>query len=295
MSSPVDAETLRALAKVAKVFKADFALMDEVLGFVQGLLTRGALPITKPRGLNQGVLMITSGILAKACKTVRAIRVAAAVGSGQDASILLRALFESTIALLWILQRDSKRRATLFAAHEDQRWLVIVEEHRKTPGLKRVFGKNALAIAQANVDRWRKLLKNPSQVDSVRKHWFGSGLRGATDALGYRSGWRRAYETLYRQTSAFSHGSDANAHLFQNPVTGNPGVKLLPGFDELHKVIPMACVLVLEMATRLISRLGMKQTDLDRAKELSRRSLDLAKKRQAMDRSATGQQPIATA
>ena len=154
-----DEATLNALAKVEKVFKADLALMDEVLAFVQGLLTRGSLQITKPRGLNQGVLMIAAGILAKCCKTVRALRAAATVGCGQDASILLRALFESTVALLWILQRDSQRRAILFAAHEDQRWLVIVEEHRKTRGLIRVYGKQALTTAKANVDRWRALLK----------------------------------------------------------------------------------------------------------------------------------------
>jgi hypothetical protein len=122
-----------------------------------------------------GADLVTS-ILAKSCKTFRGIRAAAVAGCGQDASILLRALFESTVALLYILQRDSRRRAILFAAHQSQRRLVLIEATKKTPGQKRFF-KNTLVTT--------------AEVATVRKHWAGrGGLEAATTKLG------RGYGTL---------------------------------------------------------------------------------------------------
>jgi hypothetical protein len=193
--------------------------------------------------------------VAKACKTFRAIRAVAVAGCGQDASILLRALFESTIALLYILQRDSRRRAILFAAHQSQRRLVLIEATKKTPGQKRLFKKADLEKAKASVDQWSRLVST-AEVATVRKHWAGrGGLESATTKLG--QGWPRVYTTMYRYLSAFSHGSDVNAHVFQPEETTTPVFKVLPGTDELGRVIPMACIHMLAMAGRFDGRLGL--------------------------------------
>lgn len=231
--------------------------MDEVLTFVQGLLITGQLKITKRRGLDSGIVTLVASILTKGCKTFRGIRAACVAGCGQDGSILLRALFESTIAMRYILQRNTRRRSILFAAHEDFRKLVLVEETKRTPGQKRLFKNSALLQARSTMNAWRTLAP-AAEVDSVRKHWAGpGGLEAACKKLGRRSGWPRAYVAMYRYVSAFSHGSDANAHMFLQPGTNTPVFKLLPGTDELDRVLPMACLLLLAMAGRFGERLGL--------------------------------------
>jgi hypothetical protein len=273
----VEEETSDSLTSIAKEFDADFKLMDEVLAYVQGLLTKGGLRFTNGRGLNIGIVYLAASILAKGCKTFRAIHAAARAGCGQDASILLRALFESTMALLYILQRDSRRRAILYGAHEAQRKLVLVEETRKTPGQKRFFKKADLEKAKARVDQWSTLV-TAAEVASVRKHWSGrGGLESATKKLGRRSGWPRVYTMMYRYLSAFSHGSDSSAHIFMANDAATPVLKLLPGTDELDRVLPMACMHLLAMAERFNQRLGLELED--DIKALTDRSLALAKSR----------------
>jgi len=143
--------------------------MDDIYDVAESILTGGSITITKTRGLKNWAVIDTLMLtLAKACKTLRAIRAAALEGCGQDAAILLRALFETATAVLWILQRDTKRRVLLFVAHGDQRLLVMVEEQLKTPGLKR-GRKGQVAAAQAKVDQWLSLLSS-ADLSAVRKH-----------------------------------------------------------------------------------------------------------------------------
>jgi hypothetical protein len=278
-------EAQESLQEIQTIFHADFALMDEVLSFVEGIFATGKTTITKTRGLSPTLIDVIFTIVTKACKTFRAIQAVCRAGCGQDASILLRAQFESTIALLYILQRDTRRRTILFAAHESQRKLVLIEEARKTPGQKRRFKKAALAHAQKTVDDWKNLVP-AKDVDAVRKHWAGpGGLESAVKKLG--SGWRRTY-MMYRYLSAFSHGSDVTAHILRHPRTGSPVFKLLPGTDELNRVIPMACALLVAMMNRLSRRLGLGLESQVKALD---DKIAAFTKRRAAERQQRAQQP----
>lgn len=271
----VEDETRDALSALATLFAEDVRLMDDVLAFVEGILTSGSLVIKKKRGLNEGVVYLAASIMTKGCKTFRAIRATALAGCGQDASILLRALFESTVALLYLLRRNSRRRAVLFAAHEDQRKLVLIEETKKTPGQKRFFKKADVEGARAAVHRWSGLVPL-DDIKSVRRHWAGpGGLESAARSIG--PGWARLYTMMYRYTSAFSHVSDPSKHLFLPKGTDVPALKLLPGGDELDRVIPMACIHLLSMAEQFGARLGLGIEE--HVKVLNDRSLALAKHR----------------
>jgi hypothetical protein len=241
---------------------AEWSLMKEVLDFTQQSLF-GPLTITKPKGLNPGVMTTAMSLITKACKTFRAIEAAARVGCGQDASVLLRSLLETTIALLWILRRDSRRRAIMYAAHEDQRKLVLLQEtKKKIPGYKRAIKKEHLRLAQARVDQWKELI-SPADVDSVRKHWSGlGGLEQTVEKLG----WPRIY-VMYRMLSAFSHGSDASAHMFAGAKADDIAFKLLPGPEELSSVLPMSRMLLLMMFRVLSDRAGLGLSDQAKALE----------------------------
>ncbi len=122
-STTLSEEVARAIADVRGSFKAEFELMEQVRLFVE-MVTVGPLTVAKSSRIDEGVLLVVRGLLAKTCKTLRAVQAVAGVGCGQDAAILLRAMFESSAACSWILQRNRKRRAVMFAAHEDQRHAV---------------------------------------------------------------------------------------------------------------------------------------------------------------------------
>jgi hypothetical protein len=165
-------------------------------------------------------------------------------------------LFETTTAVLWILQRNSRQRARLYGAHEDQRLLVLVEEWVRTPGLKR-NGKAMLKKAQAKVDAWQGLV-GLAALRSVRHHW--SGERSLQDAARKLKGWLRAYNTVYRATSAFAHGSDPTQHANFRKDVGTPVYKLLPGDDEVERSMAVSCVLLYVILRRMNDRMGL---DLD--------------------------------
>lgn len=91
------------------------------------VLTRGKLVISKTEDFNEGILMLIVSLLTKACKTFRAIQLTTEGGLGQDASVLARQLFETAVAVKFILREDTRTRAAMFAAHEDQRALVLAD------------------------------------------------------------------------------------------------------------------------------------------------------------------------
>lgn len=267
-------EAQRAIADVRAAFTAEFALMSEVRLFVEDVAV-GPLSISNSSGINEGVVLIIRSLLAKGCKTLRAVEAVAGVGCGQDAGILLRAMFESSVACSWILQGNCKRRATMFAAHEDQRVAVLFEQAAATTGLKRQFTPALVAKARAKAGKWRKLL-SAKQFEAVRRHWSGLGsLEKTCDRLGPY--WRRAYALMYRHLCTFSHGSDVSAHVFGHPSTGQPVLKLLPGTDELDKVCTLGPTILLQMVKALDKRSG--QPERQPIEEFNTRAVDLAKRR----------------
>lgn len=233
-------------------FQPQFSRMEKTYGVAESLFRAKGITISKPRGLNEGTVTVIFLLLTKACKTFRAIRAVDLEGCGQDAAILLRALFETTTAVLWILQRNSRHRARLYAAHEDQRRLVLVQEQAKTPGLKR-GAKPILGKAQERVDKWRSLV-GTKELQSVRRHWSGEpSLEAAVRRL---KGWLVAYNTVYRGTSSFAHGSDPTQHANFHSDVGTPVYKLLPGVDEVDRTTTVACALLYVILKRMNERMG---------------------------------------
>jgi hypothetical protein len=251
----------RSLRHIGEKFAEEFRLMDDTLDFAEDVLTAGKLVVMKGRGLNKGVLYELASILAKSCKTFRAIRACARAGCGQDAAILLRALYETCLAALYILQKDSRKRAALYAAHTDVRKLIAVLEAKKTPGLKRRITKTTISKAQAKADSWLALV-TATELAAVRKHWGGPGGIESVARRLRRGGWLQAYNTIYRRASAFSHGADVDVHLIATGAGNTPTVKLLPGEDEIARVARVGSVLVIAICKRMNERFGM---DLDTA------------------------------
>lgn len=274
MAEDVAAEVRAALDDIARSFKDEFALIDEVVDFAQGVLTSGSIPLDfrGRRVIPPFAVHVSLSQLTKAVKTLRSIRAVCAAGCGQDASTLLRSLFETMVAVLYMLRAASKKRAILLTAHEDLRTLVMIEIARKTKGQKRTFKKAALLTAQAKVDRWKEIL-SADEIQSVRKHWAGSdGLEGALRKIK----WPRMY-ILYRHLSAFPHGSDSTSHILVMPGDNFPTFKVLPGEDKLDRVLPMSVVVMCRLLAELNQRFGLNHGD--RIRQFEHRSVVLAAQR----------------
>src|SRR5438128_790798 len=97
----------------------------------------GNWKITKTKGLDEVVTYTVAGLLTKACKTFRAVRVLCAAGLGTDAGAVARSLFETTIAIVFILKTRSKERARIFHAYDAEQRLKMLDHWKRTKGLKR--------------------------------------------------------------------------------------------------------------------------------------------------------------
>jgi hypothetical protein len=200
---------------------------------------------------------LIASLLTKCCKTFRAIQLTAESGLGQDASVLARQLFEIAVAVKFILQRDTLLRATMFAAHEDQRALVALEEMSKIKGLKSGSPEN-VAKQRAKVKAWEPSFENVEVLKSVRRHWSGDSLQWAAKEVDLLS----AYATMYRYTSTFAHGSDPNAHFFIRPGDKTPTLKLVPGGDEVQPVLDSSIILLAIIFEVANETLGLGEDDV---------------------------------
>lgn len=177
------------------------------------------------RGLNRTVVFTVIGLLVKACKTFRSIQVLIERGLTADANALMRVLMETIVAILYILQKQSRQRALIYHAYSMSQSLKMLREWQRTPGLKRKAPKAAIEAAERELAEYQRRL--PAGVD-VRGHWSGKpnllhamrALRG--DVM---------YATLFRHTSSASHASDFAAHV-EFDLTGHMIFKLAPVADD---------------------------------------------------------------
>lgn len=203
------------------------------------------------RGLNPFVVVTVAGLTVKAAKTFRAIQVLLEHGLVDDAKALIRVLFETTITVLFILQRNSRQRTRQYHAHDAINMLKMLEHWKRTPGLKRGASKDALAAAQTLVALSSK--KVPAGVN-VRKHWSGLGsLTDAAKAVGHE----RMYATLYRYTSTAAHATDFGAHVDALTKPGELVFNLPPSSEGVAAAASIASEVFWLLATRIDKRFAL--------------------------------------
>jgi hypothetical protein len=208
------------------------------------------MKVGKPRGFDRPTIYLLLALLAKAFKTLQAIRVVAKEGLGQDATVLLRALFETCLAIEHILRRKHRLRTRIYVAYTAHRRVVMIESWQQIRGLKRNATKALLATARKQRDEIVAILPPGT---AYQRHWSGYGsFEELTKKLKAAGG----YGTFYRFASAIAHGADADDH-----VTGSPsGVgtfKLLPGPAHLDQVLAVAPAALWLATSQLNRKLGL--------------------------------------
>jgi hypothetical protein len=126
-----------ARESVERTFAKSLAQVDACLALGVKLLQRtSSFVVTRKR--TEKVGLVVMGLYMKALKTVRAIRIVASPDLVEDGFVLCRSLLETTVAILYVLQKDSPRRADEYIAHTLGSG-VSLEETFKRVGLNRLY------------------------------------------------------------------------------------------------------------------------------------------------------------
>jgi hypothetical protein len=238
-------------AEIAERYRSQLDAMAALHGAVVSIMAAVPWTIGKRRGLNPFVVKTLMGLLTKACKTFRSIQILCERGFEEDANPLVRVLMETTVAIIFILQKKSKERAVIYHAHILAQNLRMLNEWKATPGLKRKAPKAMLKRVNDGLAEHMTLL--PAGTD-VKHHWSGKrSLREAVKALRHDV----MYASLYRFTSSSSHASDFGAHFQLLPTNEDFVWQIGPSARGFEVASYAARELFWMAANRIDQRLGL--------------------------------------
>lgn len=235
---------------IATKYRAELDAMTGLHDAVVAMMTAGSWTIRK-RGINHHILLTMLGLLTKACKTFRSIQILCERGLIGDADALTRVLMETYVAVAFILQKRSRERVVIYHAYASAQDIKLLNEWKRTPGLKRKASKRAMQEANDGLLIWAKQL--PAGTD-FKHHWSGKhNLQEAVKALRADT----LYATLYRFTSSTAHSSDIAAHVEIDPTSGDPIWQLEPRARGFEAPSYAARELLWNAAARIDQRLGL--------------------------------------
>jgi hypothetical protein len=239
------------MAEIAAKYRVQLDGMTGLHDTVLSMIAADRWTIRKKRWINPFVVQTMMGLLTKACKTFRAIQILCERGFREDANALVRVLMETTVAILFILQKRSKQRTLIYHAHGIAQSIKMLNEWKNTPGLKRKA--TTAMLKRANEELAEYVTQLPAGTD-VKRHWSGKpNLQEAVKALRGDA----MYATLYRHTSSISHASDFGAQFEVDPTTGDPVLEIEPTVKGLEAPSYAARELLWNAANRTDQRLGL--------------------------------------
>lgn len=283
-----------AIRQIAGQHRAALDEMGRTLAGAVVLVDEAALRITKGRGIDRHVIAMTLALFTKACKTHRATQRLCASGLTSDADALVRVLFETTVALHFILKSHCRTRSRMYGTYSTVQTLKAAREWQRTKGMKRggrrlvqaaehalneravqlgphlakgssdpFFGKTIRDAARAWSGARGKAVRAASFAAFVGKlyaalkgHWSGRSLEAAAKAVGLS----QAYQSLYRYSSGPAHAADFASHVGV-PDDGDDAiiVNLLPDGADVPRIANVGNLLLWLCAKRLNERLGLGQ------------------------------------
>lgn len=244
-------------AALQKQFDPLFKKANRVHSAAVEVLTRGHFNISNPDPHCPGTLTVVASLISKACKTFRAIQVTCAHGLGQDAAVLGRQLFETTVAITFVLQKDQRVRCAMLAAYEDQRRLVQLRDASTAESMKHLASSQVLASAQGRVDEWLPIL-GETVLASVKQHWSGRSLQWAAEQVGLRE----AYIGLFRSTSAFAHVGDLGRQFSMTLEDPVPTLKLAPSDEFIERVLQSCLRLLSSIVSEANGSFGLEEDEV---------------------------------
>lgn len=223
------------------------ALHDAVIG----MMSQSPWKIGKMRGLDRLTCETAIGLLTKACKTFRSIQILLERGLIDDANVLVRVLMESTVAVVFILQKDSRRRARIYHAHTMVQDIKLLNHWKTTSGLKRKASKEITKLTNDGLASWTKGL--PVGTD-FKHHWSGkANFWEAAKAIRAEA----IYATVFRFASAKAHATDFAGHVEVDQASGDLIYQIDPSSKGFAAPSHASRGLLWGAANRIDQRLGL--------------------------------------
>jgi hypothetical protein len=259
-------------AELQSRFAEAFQGMSELLSFAVGVVTAGEIRLTRLRGVDSAVVQVALGLYVKACKQFRSILVLCEHGFGEDAHALTRNLFETAIALVFVLRHrvtlrsqgktlprvkgkplTAKLRARLYVANIAFEHERTLNEWERTKGLrhaaktldKKGIPERVNAAEKAIGREWADRLKK-------RRTYSGTTVKDLALTLGLT----QAYATLYRSASWSTHATDLTQFVRLAPQAGTT-LYLSPGDAWVPPTIRGASLLLVISIEFLNERFGL--------------------------------------
>lgn len=205
-------------------------------------LLRYWLESDKDTGLSKStlppvVLRVVMAMSTKASRQFRSVIELCERGEAADASVLARALFETTLVVGFVLKdrftpreynpagRVTKTilvpgirltrefRATLYVTHGVLRPEVFAKRHETRPGMKRAAKRMARIASDAIAKPYKQAI-GPEWTDILSKHprtYSGLSVAGLAYSLG--SPFSRWYDAIYGPQSEHVHATDLLHHM----------------------------------------------------------------------------------
>jgi hypothetical protein len=208
---------------------------------------------------------------------------------------LTRVLFETTLAIMFILQKHSRLRARMYHAHIYVKLLRLLLSWKTIKGFKRKATKAEIKKAERTVAgivagltpmrRWPKKEwygpALPAAIKALRRaqvthgavaaaerdavsaassalkdHWSGKNIYETAKAVK----WLGAYETFYRYSSSFSHVGDFHKHASLKE-DGSITLRLIPAADrETVRTMDTAMMCLSSAAAAIDKRFKLRRT-----------------------------------
>jgi len=237
--------------EIAAKYRIQLDAMNSLHDAVVGMLSADPWTIQKKRGLSRHVLETMIGLLTKASKTFRAIQILCECGLHEDANALVRVLMETTVAIIFILQKKSRERTLIYHAHGSAANIKMLDDWKNTPGLKR---KATKAMQKQANDALAVYMKWLPRGTKFKRHW--SGMANFQDAV-KAVHWERMYASLYRFTSSIIHASDFGGHFEVDPASDDLLWEIEPRVQGFQTTSIAARELLWHAANRIDQRLGL--------------------------------------
>jgi hypothetical protein len=213
----------------------ELSQMGSLLSLALVVLPQAGFTPASGKEMSQSTFDVVAGLYAKACKTFRAIMITAEAGLAEDTHILARALFETMLAICWILKESSLIRTQMYLAHLSMRDRKNFRYMRTKPDLKPYISDAALAEVEKQVAEWEEEL-TAEQMKGLDDRYSGKNIEQTAQEMGLGV----TYDVYYRYACGFNHVSDLLSHVAYTEQ-GKLMLKLAPEpSDELRKAMAMS-------------------------------------------------------
>lgn len=207
--------------------RPEFSLASEILATATRLFAPGS-QVTLSAELPDLVFVNSMALLAKACKQYRAIGELAALGLGEPCDSLSRMLFETMLAVMFVLREkvvlqengkeigiiDGKEltamfRCQLYAANEAIQCRKVVGAFMKIPALRDQIPESSRAKLDADAAEYERVI-GPEWTKRVEKRGYaGVNVLNLASSMGME----QVYASVYKIASGGVHAADAMSHV----------------------------------------------------------------------------------